>query len=259
MPTRFQLRYYFGALCAVPFLPSMYLQGKRIYREMPKLPDALDTEGRYGNSERALRLLAVGESSISGVGVERHADSIVGGLAGCLAHAQGAAVEYRVLAKSGYDAAKVHDLLLPQLPAESPDLILLGLGGNDAFQANTPARFLRNVRRVLDRLRAHYPQVPIVMLTVPPIYDFIGFTRLLRFFMGGLARLFGRCLHHLTRQYDRLHYFDEELTLRKFQQLVGRPSEPIEFFADGVHPTALTYRIWAEQLAGYVSAHVLPR
>ena len=257
MLTRFQTRYFLGALCAVPFLPAMYWQGKRIYAEMPKLPDALDTEGRYGEGQTPLRLLAVGESSISGVGVERHCDSIVGGLANYLARGGQTRVDYRVVAKSGYDAARVHDELLPQLPADSPDLILLGLGGNDAFQASTPRRFVRHTRRVLDRLRALYPHTPIVMLTVPPIYDFIGFTKLLRFFMGGLARLFGDCLEYLTGQYEQLHYFNEELSLRKFQELVGRPSEPVEFFSDGVHPTALTYRIWAEQLGRYVRRRVL--
>ena len=257
MLLRFQTQYLFGALCAVPFIPTMYLQGKRIYREMPKLPDALDTEGCCGKGERAIRLLAVGESSISGVGVERHNESIVGHLAGYLADSENACVDYQVVAKSGYDAVKVHDELLPQLPAGQPDFILLGLGGNDAFQANSPRHFLRHARRVIDRLRATYPEVPIVMLTVPPIYDFIGFTSLLRFFLGGLAKLFGRCLHYLTAQYDRLHYFDDELTLAKFQRLVGRPSEPVEFFADGVHPTALTYQIWAEQLGHFVRRRVL--
>ena len=181
----------------------------------------------------------------------------MGRLANYLAERTETAVEYRVVAKSGYDAAKVHDLLLPQLPADRPDIILLGVGGNDAFQANTPARFLRHVRRVLDQLRYRYPDVPIVMLTVPPIYDFIGFTRLLRVFLGGLAKLFGRCLQYLTGQYEQLHYFDEELTLRRFQQLVGRPSQAVEFFSDGVHPTALTYRIWAEQLGRYIHRRVL--
>lgn len=252
MTYKFQTRYYLGALCALPFLPSMYVQGKRIYRDMPKLPDALDTVGSCGEGAGKLNLLAVGESSISGVGVERHADSIVGSLASALASRTDSCVRYEVVAKSGYDAAKVHDLLLPQLPAERPDLVLLGLGGNDAFQANTPARFLRHTRRVLDHLRARYPEVPIVLLTVPPIYDFIGFTRLLRVFLGGLARLFGKCLTHLTQQYDNLHYFDEELSLRRFQELVGRPSRPVEFFSDGVHPTALTYRIWADELSKYV-------
>ena len=66
-----KLRYFFGVFISLSLLPVLYFQGKKIKKEIPKLPEAKNPKGFVnGNFKDTLHLLSIGESTIAGVGVE---------------------------------------------------------------------------------------------------------------------------------------------------------------------------------------------
>ncbi|MGB7479647.1 MAG: SGNH/GDSL hydrolase family protein, partial [Burkholderiaceae bacterium] len=77
------MRRYLPELIALPLLPLLVAQGRRTRRVTPRLPEAGGPDcGLAGSgSGRPLRLLAVGESPVAGVGVLRHDEAITGQLA----------------------------------------------------------------------------------------------------------------------------------------------------------------------------------
>ena len=113
-----QLYFYLGGLLLLPLFPLLLVLGKWVRRRVPQLPEAQHhIEGTTSGVQPALRLLALGDSTIAGVGVTDHRDGITGHLADTLARAAGRAVSWQVLARSGYTAERVNAKLVARIPA----------------------------------------------------------------------------------------------------------------------------------------------
>ena len=134
-----QAKYILGALLIAPVLPIMYIQGKRIRSAVPKLPEASGTEGFVDvNSDLGIKTLLIGESTISGVGVTTHKEGFAGAFSSQLADLTQSNVQWKVYAQSGFTARDVDHDLIPLITEKESDLIVIGLGGNDAFSLNSP-------------------------------------------------------------------------------------------------------------------------
>ncbi|MEQ8703403.1 MAG: hypothetical protein RIC19_05770 [Phaeodactylibacter sp.] len=58
---------------------------------------------------------------------------------------------------------------VPQIAETDIDLIVIGLGGNDAFRLNPPWRWRRNIRELITALRQRFSETPVVFTNMPPI------------------------------------------------------------------------------------------
>jgi lysophospholipase L1-like esterase len=190
-----QLKYYLGAIVTVPLLPILYQQGKRVRSSVPVLPEAQGPQGVAGNaSDSKFRLLAIGESTIAGVGVATHQEGFTGTLARELASKLNRQVEWRVYARSGYTARRVTQKILPKIQEKEADLIVVGLGGNDAFTMNSPAKWQAQVRALVGGIRQQFGATPIAFTNMPPIKSFPAFTPLIKLTIGNLVELLGDAL-----------------------------------------------------------------
>jgi len=59
-----------------------------------------------------------------------------------------------LMVPAGAPVDQTIDHLLPRMPAEKFDYILVGLGGNDVLKLSTPARWRSDMKELLERLRA---------------------------------------------------------------------------------------------------------
>lgn len=246
-----QLKYIVGGMLSIPIMPIMYFQGKSIKKSIPKLPAATGEQGVEGHAARQLNLLTLGESTMAGVGVDTHENGFTGALAKEIA-TQGYTVNWKVVAESGYSAAKVKDLLLPQINGPQPDLIVIGLGGNDAFELNSPLRWRKDMEGVLSQLSETFPTANIVCTNMPPIKAFPAFTKTIRFVIGNLVELLGDELNKLTKNFDRVYYVEKQLKLDDWLNAFDEPKTVYDFFSDGVHPSPLTYQTWGQQVGKYI-------
>lgn len=248
------LRYLLHAGLAIPQLPFMYLDGKRILGSVPKLPAASGPRGVANlGVGPVFRLLCIGESTMAGVGVATHAEGFAGTLATSLSQRLMREVNWEVHAKNGATARRLLQSVLPQIEAETADLIVISTAGNDAFKLTTPWSFRRDLEEMVDCLQQRYPGTPLAFTNTPPIREFPAFTPLIKRTIGRLVEFHGEQLQRLAEDRAGVFFNHEKITLAgwsKKHQVEGRPDD---FFSDGVHPSGLTYRVWARDFAAFLA------
>lgn len=256
-------RYLTGAVITVPLLPVMYLQGRRIRASVPDLPEASHPSGhapRTGRStdrmkagtpetDSPLHVVAIGESTVAGVGVSTHERGLTGHFARRLQELTGRSVAWNVYARSGYTAARAASGLIPRIPRQSVDLVLIGLGGNDAFELRSPERFVRDLLAAVAAVQQRLGEVPILLANLPPIQDFPAFPRLIQRVMGGLIGLYCEHLHRAVAAFPNVEFCEERVTFASWIEKYPTDLTVDDFFSDGVHPSEITYESWARELA----------
>jgi lysophospholipase L1-like esterase len=250
----YRIKYAFGTLISAPLLPFMYFQGKKIRAEVPTLPEAKDPEGTINiQSHKTIRVLLIGESTMAGVGVTTHAEGFAGAFATELATQLQCNVHWKVHAKSGYTAQKVARKIIPTITENQVDLIVVGLGANDAFGLHSPWKWQTDIRLLLSAIRLKYAKTPLAFINMPPIKEFPAFTPVIKFVIGNLVEILGEALSHTVRTQANTAYHSEVISLSSWSkryQIEGL--QPRDFFSDGVHPSRLTYQTWAKDMAGFV-------
>lgn len=242
-------------MITVPLLPVLYLQSKRIRASVPILPEARGNHGVTSNTrDRSIKMLLLGESTIAGVGVETQEEGFAGTLAAELSHRLGIGIEWFVHARSGYTAKIVTQKLLPNIEEKNFDLIVIGLGGNDAFTLNTIRGWRKDIGELIKQLRRQFGNVPIFFANMPPIKEFPAFTSLIKFSLGNLVELFGEALVKLLVRFENVYYSSEVITVDGWVQKLGIKPEQNTFFSDGVHPSKLTYQTWAKDFALFIES-----
>lgn len=189
----------------ISILPSLYFQGKKVKAAVPQLPEAEGPEGQSGSGENRLNMLCIGESTIAGVGVPTHEVGFSGTLAKELSVLLGSAIHWKVVARSGYTAQLVNERLVPKIDFQ-PDLIVVGLGGNDGFQLNTAKKWSNDAKALIGSLKSINPEALIFFTNMPPIRLFPAFTPLIRKIIGARVDLLGEALTSTVQEFDRVFF-----------------------------------------------------
>lgn len=247
------LKYVLGVIITAPLLPLMYFQGKKIRANVPILPEAKGIEGKsIENSNRTLRLITIGDSSMAGVGVETHKEGFTGNLANELASKFSADVIWKVYAKSGYTAKKVKDILVPSIEEGELDLIVIAVGGNDALKLTSLKAWIHNIKGLIAAIRIKYKQQPIVFINMPPIQDIPVFTSLIKFIIGGLMDIFSDVLQNLVKDMDGVYYYPRKIIYKEYVKRFHLDADASAFFSDGFHASKLAYQVWAKDVSNFL-------
>ncbi|WP_156168981.1 SGNH/GDSL hydrolase family protein [Kordia jejudonensis] len=247
------IKYVLGAIVSVPLLPLLYVQGKKIRKTIPQLPEATGIEGSTKNAgKESFQLITIGESTIAGVGATTHEKAFTGTLANELATQLEKSISWKVYAKSGYTAERVHDKIVERITEKPVDLIVIGLGGNDSFKLHSPKKWNIAIRKLIAKIRISYPETPIVFINMPPIKEFPAFTGAIRFVIGNLVQLLGKELEKVVQGCENVHYYSRTITYDDFIDRMNLDATPADFFSDGVHPSELAYQVWARDVAEYI-------
>ena len=249
-------KYLALGILSVPLLPLLYFDAKRVRRKIPQLHEASNTEGfckSDESSEIPLKLLTIGESTIAGVGVESHETGFSGTLAKELSEKTSKGVEWKVYAKSGYSSKDIIEKILPTIDEKEADIIVLGMGANDAFTLKTPGQWKKNIIKIITHLQNKSPQTQIYFISMPPIKKFPAFSFSMRFVLGNLVENLGEELARTVQSFENVSYYDKPIDVEKWCRELGIEPKPELFFSDGVHPSELTYQIWAKDTALEIS------
>ncbi|GAE46360.1 hypothetical protein [Mesobacillus boroniphilus] len=125
-------------------------------------------------------------------------------------------------AKSGYTLKKIRETIVPVIPDNKVDLIVIGLGANDAFTLNTPWSWQKQSENLVTDLRSKFEEVTIVFANMPPIKDFPAFPFLIRFFIGNLVDILGNELLTTASKFNGVHYNDKKIRLRDWSTRLNR-------------------------------------
>lgn len=240
-PKLLQAIYIFGGILILPFVPYFYWQGQRVRRRVGRLPDAAgETVGQFGAHAETVNLLAIGESTVAGVGASHHAEALGGQFAKYLSLEIDRAVRWHVLGESGITVTQTLEKLVPRLPENKMDFVIVALGGNDTFKVSSPNRWRRGMTELVRILRDKYPKATILLANTPRIADFTALPSSLKFVLRRISRLHHENAKNVVRQFENAFYYDEA-------SQVGEG-----FFADGVHPSAHGYALWSEAMVKFL-------
>lgn len=236
-----QRQFIFGGLAIAPFAPVLYLQGRITRWKVGVLPDAAGArEGRYGDGDDAARLFVIGESTVAGLGARDHARALAGQFAKQLGEHLGRPVEWKVMGKNGVTARRTIDELLPQMPDERFDHILVGLGGNDVMRLSSPRKWRGDMVELLGLLRKRNPDAVIFLSNCPMIVMSPIMPQPIKAILWRLSQMHDANIREFAGEMERVFYYPQPANVR----LDG-------FFADGIHPSEQGYRDWSAAMMTY--------
>jgi lysophospholipase L1-like esterase len=240
-PKTLQIFYIVGGLAVLPFVPFLYWQGQRVRKRIGRLPDAAgETVGQFGEHAETLNLLAIGESTVAGVGASNHTEALAGQLARFLSLETRKSVRWHALGESGITVGETLERLVPDLPETAMDFVVVALGGNDTFKVSSPNRWRNNMKKLVEILREKYPNATILLANTPRVKDFTTLTPTLKFVLWQISKLHHENAKTLVKEYKNVYYYDEA-------------GDVVEgFFSDGVHPSPLGYKLWAEAMIKFL-------
>ncbi len=236
-----QFFYVAGGIAVLPIVPFLYWQGRRVRKRVGRLPDAAGaTVGQFGNFAETVNLLAVGESTVAGVGAANHRDALAGQLASYLSWEIEKSVRWHVVGESGITVGETLQRLVPALPTAPMDFVVVALGGNDTFKVSSPNRWRNGMTKLVEILREKYPHAVILLANTPRVIDFTALPATLKFFLWRVSKLHHENAIQIASEYENVFYYDEAGT-------VGEG-----FFSDGIHPSAHGYALWAEAMIKFL-------
>jgi len=192
------------AVAVVALGPWLWLQGRRVRRQTPKLPEppgprhgrvALPPVAAPAPFELgALGLLLTGDSAAAGVGVAHQNQALAGQLPARLAQHYGREVVWDLVARTGLDVQGLANLLRTHRGDLPYEIVLVSVGVNEVT-AGTGVRVwrtrLEDLHRLLrDRFRAQL----VVYSGIPPMHRFPALPQPLRWFLGRRARRLDQAL-----------------------------------------------------------------
>ena len=235
-----QTIYFAVGTLILPFAPLLYLQGQYTRRKIGRLPDAQgEISGKSGEGKEIVKLLAIGESTVAGVGARTHETALTGQFSRHLSRKIGKSVEWLAIGRSGIKAGEAIRELVPKIPDEKFDYIIVGLGGNDVLGLSSPRRWRRDMTQMLKILQEKNPGAKIFITNAPAIRLSPVLPQPIKFLLGHLSALHDRNTKEFTSEMKNVFYFHQ-------------PTEVIEdFFADGIHPSEKGYDVWSEAILDF--------
>ena len=241
-------KYFIHLLKSIPLLPIIYFQGKKIKKKIEFLPEAKDPEGSVNiNSDKTLKVLFIGESSFAGVGSDFHKNSFAGFFSTELGSAFHSNIDWKVYAKTGYNVEKVHQRIIPKIIETQCDLLVIGIGANDSFELTQPKKWLENIQLLIDSLRNKFPETPISFAQLPTIEVFPALTKEMQFVLGNHKDLLAQYLYSQTLKNKNIYFPTNKVDIQKWMNLLNDNQTITDFFSDGIHPSELTYKMWAKE------------
>ena len=233
-----QTIYVLGGIIILPFAPFLYLQGQYVRRKIGRLPDAGgETKGKSGaGGENSVKLLVLGESTAAGMGARTHETALGGQFARFLSAKIGKSVEWHVVGRSGITVKETIHELVPKIPDEKFDYVMLALCGNEVLKLRSPRTFRRDMKKLLAILQEKNADAIVFLTNAPAVRlsPVLPFT--IKFVLGHLSALHDANAREFTAEMQRVFYFHQPTSV------------PEDFWADGIHPSEKGYAAWSKRM-----------
>jgi lysophospholipase L1-like esterase len=219
-------------------MPLAIVQGKATRRRVPCLPPARPPHrGLVPGAGKSIRLLAIGESTVCGVGLANGEETVAATTARALARLTGRPVVWRAEGLSGATVSDARKLLLPRLAPEPADLMLIAFGVNDATAYRSPGTFANDLAELVTAARSRVGDAAVVVGGVAPLNCFPALPWPLRHILGWRSAALQAAADRLIERLPRL-------VVERIETL-----EPDLFAHDGFHPNRRAHVIWGEEIA----------
>ena len=236
---KWQAKFWFGAVSVLPIAPLLFIQGQLTRWKVGLLSGAAgETKGVAGNLVgKPAKLFVIGESTVAGLGARTHKEALAGRFAEQLSKRLDRPVEWKVVGKNGVTARRTIEELLPQMPDEKFDYILIGLGGNDVMKLSSPKKWRNDMVELLQLIRKRQPDAPIFLSNCPMIIMSPVIPQPIKALLWQLSQMHNANVIEFSRGMPGVYYYRQP-------PLVNLDG----FFADGIHPSEQGYADWSEAM-----------
>ena len=219
-------------------LPLLLPQALYVRRHAPRFaPAAGPSKGAVGRGD-TLRLLAIGDSIIAGVGASTLSKALVGQTAKSLAELLDCQIAWQAVGASGYTSAKVLNQLVATIPDDPVDYVVVSVGVNDVTALTTLGTWQQNLDRLLGELRHHSPNANVALAGLPPMQEFPLLPQPMRALIGLRARSLDDVLRSVAATFDDTVHVPIEFA-----------ASAARFAPDGYHPSEDGYREFGRHVA----------
>jgi lysophospholipase L1-like esterase len=224
---------------SLALLPLAWAQGSATRRRVPQLPAAnLPHDGKVPGAGEPIRVVGIGESSVSGVGLSRGDETVTAVTARALARHTGRPAVWRACGLSGATVRDALQRLVPSLAPEPADLMIVAFGVNDATSYRSPSAFADDLTELVTAARNRVGDAAVVVGGVAPLACFPALPWPLRSILGWRSVA-------LQAAADRLAGRLPRLVVERF----SAPLKPDLFAPDGFHPNSQAHSLWGEKIA----------
>ena len=222
-------------LAAIGLAPVIIAQGLYVRRVTPRLPEPEGERSGVNGAGPPLSLLILGDSAAAGVGVATQDQALSGQLASALG--SDFRVSWKLVAQTGHTAKSVAAMLKTAAP-EAYHAVVTSIGVNDVTHGTNTQNWIREYRQIIELLETKFQAQYILLSGLPPMHLFPALPQPLRWYIGKRASKLDNELMHLAESCKRCALVKTNFPLKD------------EYMAaDGFHPGAAAYTIWADQIA----------
>jgi lysophospholipase L1-like esterase len=227
-----------GVFGSVALFPLVALQGTLTRRRIPCLPPVQPPyHGVAPGRGPAIRMLAIGESTVAGVGLTHSEETVGATTARALARHTRRPVVWQGHGLSGATVNAAAERLLPQIAKEPADLLVIAFGVNDTIAYRSPAAFADDLAALVTAARARIGEAAVVITGVAPLACFPALPWPLRTILNWRSAALQEAAEGLARRFPRL-------VVERFSEL-----GPHLFAVDGFHPNTQAHALWGEEIA----------
>lgn len=217
--------------------PVAAVQGLWLRPRALRLPGAPGPRRGSAGQGEPLRLLAVGDSIIDGVGTPAMQQALPAQFAAAVAAARGRRVDWRAEGLTGRGIRATIAAVRGLQDAVDFDLVLVSVGVNDVTALSHGHRWRREVGELLGAIHERWPGARILFAGLPPMQNFPLLPQPLRLALGLRSGTLDRIAAQVVAGHPRaLH-------------VPTRIGAEHSFCPDGFHPSAESCRLWARELA----------
>lgn len=263
------------------FAPLIWQQGKRVKQNTLRLqeprgdrhgivpihlpngdlanqPSTQETTNKQAKA--SYRLMIIGDSSAAGVGVNTQEQALSGQLTQQLAqqakfYNHYTHIDWQLHATTGHNSFDVLTRLyaLPT-PAKPLDLMIVVVGVNDTTQMMSLANWQANLKEIITVAQLKHKPKHIIFSAIPPVRHFPALPTPLNEFIANKATKLDDAMAKICEEHDRIHYVSFDFPFSSSALKSKNNKKVHKYFAsDGFHPSELTYKLWANQLASFIT------
>ena len=231
-------------LLTIGLIPSLLIQGYRVKKNTPRLPEANRIrKGQIGGG-KPLSILILGDSAAAGVGVNNQEDALLGSILSEL-H-QDFEITYQLEAKTGDTTLQVLERT-KILDHNNFDVVITSVGVNDVTKLISPNKWMEHQQRFYNEIESKFSPKLVLVTGVPPMNLFPALP-------NPLGWLFGQYSSEMNKKLKNFVDMKNNYQLVQFD-LANFKALNLQMAEDGFHPSKDIYQIWAKKIFNIVYSH----
>ena len=219
-------------------LPIVAIQGIKVRKNTPRLPEASGERDGVIGSGKPLSLLILGDSAAAGVGVETQQDALSGAIITELGNEF--TLTWKLQAQTGNTTQQVIQAA-KQISDQQYDIVITSTGVNDVTKFTSARSWLKQQKQLFADIQNRFKPKLIIVSGVPPMQHFPALPYPLAWLFGKYAAQMNQVLQQWLMPQDKFKFIKNDI--KEFQAL------NLPMASDGFHPSKEIYAIWGQKVA----------